>query len=153
LRQKSGEPLSAEEMADMAQAFDSHRRNDATCMVNEHTEVIINDATPDKMLLIEAATFQALEMARLANVPPYLVGVSTGAYSYQSSEQARHDLYTFGVKPYADCITQTLSGDNVLPRGTYVKFDSEEYLESMYDENAETEIDIDVPADARRNGA
>jgi hypothetical protein len=46
-----------------------------------------------------------------------------------------------------------LSGDNVLPRGTYVKFDSEEYLESMYDENAETEIDIDVPADARRNGA
>jgi len=153
LRQKSGEPLSAEEMADMAQAFDSHRRNDATCMVNEHTEVIINDATPDKMLLIEAATFQALEMARLANVPPYLVGVSTGAYSYQSSEQARHDLYTFGVKPYADCITQTLSGDNVLPRGTYVKFDSEEYLESIYDENAETEIDIDVPADARRNGA
>lgn len=153
LRQKSGEPLSAEEMADMAAAFDAHRRNDATCMVNEHTEVIINDATPDKMLLIEAATFQALEMARLANVPPYLVGVSTGAYSYQSSEQARHDLYTFGVKAYADCIAQTLSGDNVLPRGTYVEFNVDEYLEGMYLEEPETEIDIEEPADMRRNGA
>ena len=153
LRQKSGEPLSAEEMADMAAAFDAHRRNDATCMVNEHTEVIINDATPDKMLLIEAATFQALEMARLANVPPYLVGVSTGAYSYQSSEQARHDLYTFGVKAYADCIAQTLSGDNVLPRGTYVEFDVDEYLEGMYLEEPETEIDIEEPETMRSNGA
>jgi len=92
-------------------------------------------------------------MARLANVPPYLVGVSTGAYSYQSSEQARHDLYTFGVKAYADCIAQTLSGDNVLPRGTYVEFDVDEYLEGMYLEEPETEIDIEEPADMRRNGA
>jgi len=153
LRQKSGEPLSGEEMADMAAAFDAHRRNDATCMVNEHTDVIINDATPDKMLLIEAATFQALEMARLTNVPPYLVGVSTGAYSYQSSKQARHDLYTFGVKAYADCIAQTLSADNVLPRGTYVRFDVDSYLEEMYDTENENDLDIEIPQTARRNGA
>jgi hypothetical protein len=156
LRQKSGEPLSGTEMADMAAAFDAHRRNDATCMVNEHTEVIINDATPDKMLLIDAANFQALEMARLANVPPYLVGVSTGAYSYQSSEQARQDLYIFGVKPYADCIAQTLSGDNVLPRGTFVKFDVESYLGESFSgdlPDLEDADEMDIPTDARRNGA
>ena len=27
-----------------------------------------------------------------------------------------------------DCIAETLSGNNVLPQGTYVRFDTEEYL-------------------------
>ena len=80
------------------------------------------------MLLIESANYSALEAARLANVPPYLVGVSTGSYSYQSSQQARADLYIFGVKLYAEAIAATLSMDNVLPRGTYVEFDSTAYL-------------------------
>jgi hypothetical protein len=68
----------------------------------------------------------------LANVPPYLVGVATGAYSYQSSQQARADLYLFGVKLYADAISGALSMDNVLPRGTYVEFDADEYLEENF---------------------
>jgi len=90
------------------------------------------NSTPDKMLLIEASQYQALEMSRLANVPPYLVGVATGAYSYQSSQQARADLYLFGVKLYADAIAGALSMDNVLPRGTYVEFDADEYLEENF---------------------
>jgi hypothetical protein len=60
------------------------------------------------------------------------VGVATGAYSYQSSQQARADLYLFGVKLYADAIAGALSMDNVLPRGTYVEFDADEYLEENY---------------------
>ena len=66
-------------------------------------------------------------MARVCNVPPYLVGVSTGSYSYQSSDQARRDLWLFGTSVYAQCIEDTLSQQ--LPRGTYVEFDSESYLE------------------------
>jgi hypothetical protein len=38
----------------------------------------------------------------------------------------------FGVKLYADAIAGALSMDNVLPRGTYVEFDSKEYLEENY---------------------
>jgi hypothetical protein len=146
LRQVGGEPMSGQELADMAAAFDNARLSNSTSAVNEFVEVIPNTATPDKMLLIEAANYQALEMARLANIPPYLVGVSTGAYSYQSSEQARMDLYMFGAKIYADCIAETLSSDNVLPRGTYVKFDVDDYLgetlmpeetDVMYEENTQ----------------
>jgi phage portal protein BeeE len=97
------------------------------------------------MLLIDAANYQALECARLTNVPPYLVGVSTGSYSYQSSQQARADLYIFGVKAYAECIANTLSMDNVLPRGTMVKFDASEYLEENY--LADTMDKEDMPAE------
>jgi len=132
LKQTGGEPLSATELADLASAFNAARATNQTAALNEFLSYTETTATPDKMLLIDAANYQALECARLTNVPPYLVGVSTGSYSYQSSEQARAGLYIFGVKAYADCIAATLSQNNVLPRGTYVKFDADEYLIENY---------------------
>jgi phage portal protein BeeE len=132
LKQTGGEPLSATELADLASAFNAARATNQTAALTEFLSYTETTATPDKMLLIDAANYQALECARLTNVPPYLVGVSTGSYSYQSSEQARADLYIFGVKAYADCIAATLSQNNVLPRGTYVKFDADEYLIENY---------------------
>jgi hypothetical protein len=132
LKQTGGEPLSAQELADLASAFNAARATNQTAALNEYLTYTETNSTPDKMLLIEASQYQALEMSRLANVPPYLVGVATGAYSYQSSQQARADLYLFGVKLYADAIASALSMDNVLPRGTYVEFDADEYLEENF---------------------
>ena len=128
LKQTGGEPLSAQELADLASAFNAARATNQTAALNEFLSYTETTATPDKMLLIDAANYQALECARLTNCPPYLVGVSTGAYSYQSSEQARNDLYIFGVQAYAECISSTLSQNNVLPRGTFVEFDTEKFL-------------------------
>jgi len=128
LKQTGGEPLSASELADLASAFNAARATNQTAALNEFLSYTETTATPDKMLLIDAANYQALECARLTNVPPYLVGVSTGAYSYQSSEQARADLYIFGVQAYAECLASTLSQNNVLPRGTYVSFDTDDFL-------------------------
>ena len=128
LKQTGGEPLSAQELADLASAFNAARATNQTAALNEFLSYTETSATPDKMLLIDAANYQALECARLTNVPPYLVGVSTGAYSYQSSEQARADLYIFGVQAYASCIAATLSQNNVLPRGTYLEYDTEDFL-------------------------
>jgi len=48
--------------------------------------------------------------------------------TYQNAEQARQDLYLFGARIYMDVIEQTLSGDDVLPRGRYVEFDIEDYI-------------------------
>ena len=78
------------------------------------------------MLLIEAANYQALECARLCNIPPYLLGISTGSYAYTNSQSAKSDLWTFGLSMYAEAITSALSQQ--LPRGTYVEFDFENYL-------------------------
>jgi hypothetical protein len=131
LRQTGGEPMSPQELRDLAAAYDEARFASATSAVNEFVEVIPNMATPDKMLLIDAAEYQAKEIARIANVPAYLVSVSIGNYSYVSSAEASRDLYTFGVKPYIDCIQETLSANNVLPRGTVVRFDIESYLQEQ----------------------
>jgi phage portal protein BeeE len=132
LRQVGGEPMTGQELADLAAAFNAARATNQTAALNEFVEYKETSMTPDKMLLIDSANYSALEAARLANVPPYLVGVSTGSYSYQSSQQARADLYIFGVKLYAEAIAETLSMDNVLPRGTFVEFDPTEYLSENY---------------------
>jgi phage portal protein BeeE len=133
LRQtENSEPLDAQSLSDLAAQFNAARASNQTAALNQYLTYTETNATPDKMLLIEASQYQSLEMSRLANVPPYLVGVATGAYSYQSSQQARADLYLFGVKLYADAIAGALSMDNVLPRGTYVEFDADEYLEENF---------------------
>ena len=133
LRQtENSEPLSAQELSDLAAQFNAARATNQTAALNQYLTYTETSATPDKMLLIDSAQYSALEMARVANVPPYLVGVATGAYSYQSSQQARADAYLFGVKLYADAIVGALSMDNVLPRGTYVEFDADEYLEENF---------------------
>jgi hypothetical protein len=132
LRQTGGEPLSAQELADLAAAFNTARETNQTAALNEFVTYTETLTSPDKMLLIESANFSAMEMARLCNTPPYLLGLSVGSYSYQSSAESRMDLWTFGVRAYADCITGTLSQNNILPNGSYIEFDVEQYLTGEY---------------------
>ena len=145
LRQTGGEPLSAQELADLAAAFNAARETNQTAALNEYVSYTETQTSPDKMLLIDSAEFQAMEMARLCNIPPYLAGISVGSYSYQSSAESRMDLWTFGVRAYADCIAGTLSQNNILPNGTYVEFDVEQYLTGEYsmgeDRDTQTEIE------------
>ena len=145
LRQtENSEPLDAQSLSDLAAQFNAARASNQTAALNQYLTYTETNATPDKMLLIEASQYQSLEMSRLANVPPYLVGVATGAYSYQSSQQARADLYLFGVKLYADAIAGALSMDNVLPRGTYVEFDADEYLEENFMTDVMDRTDVNI---------
>jgi phage portal protein BeeE len=134
LKQTGGEPLSAQELADLSAAFNAARRENQTAALNEYLEYTETKALPDNMLMIESANYQALELCRTAGIPPYLAGVNIGSYSYQNARSAREDLYIFGARLYMECIAQTLSMNNVLPRGTYVRFEVEKYLAGMVDE-------------------
>ena len=103
-----------------------------TAALNEFLDYTETKALPDNMLMVESAEFQAKELCRLTNIPFYLAGVNIGSYQYTTSRGAREDLYLFGARQYLDCVSQTLSMNNVLPRGTYVEFDAEDYLSEEY---------------------
>jgi len=126
LKQTGGEPLSALELAALAEAFNQARATNQTAALNEYLSYTETSATPDKMLLIDAAEYQSKQIANLCNIPPYLLGISTGSYAYTNSEGAKSDLWTFGLSMYAQAITDALSQQ--LPRGTYVCWDTEDYL-------------------------
>ena len=129
LRQIGGEPLSATELAALAEAFNKARMTNQTAALNEFLTYTETTATPDKMLLIDAAEYQSKEIANLCNVPPYLLGISTGSYAYTNSAGAKSDLWTFGLSMYAEAIVSALSQQ--LPRGTYVCWDTDDFLETQ----------------------
>jgi phage portal protein BeeE len=141
LRQTGGEPLSAQELADLSAAFNAARRTNQTAALNEFLSYEPTNATPDRMLLIESAQFSALQMAQISQLPPYLLGVPTGSYAYTNSRESRWDTWLFGTKLWAECIASTLSSNQVLPVGTYVEFDTDEYLGDIDDADMER-VDI-----------
>ena len=147
LRQVGGEPLSAQELADLSAAFNAARAANQTAALNEFLTYEPTTATPDKMLLIESAQFSALQMAQICNIPPYLLGVPTGSYAYTNSKESRWDLWIYGTKMYAECIAGTLSGNNVLPNGTMVCFDTDDYLGEMEEAGANINVEdtMDMP--------
>ena len=67
------------------------------------------------------------------NIPFFLNGNSVGSYSYQSNQGARQDLYVFAARTYMSVIEQTMSMNSILPHGTCVKFDVDEYLSEIVD--------------------
>jgi hypothetical protein len=143
LRQTGGEPLSAQELADLAAAFNTARLTNQTAALNEFLTYEATTATPDKMMLIESSQFSALQMAQICNIPPYLLGVPTGSYAYTNSRESRVDLWLYGTKTYAECIASTLSSNSVLPVGTYVEFDFEEYLGEVEEANTNRNVDVE----------
>jgi hypothetical protein len=133
LRQTSGEPLSAQELSELAQSFEQARKSNQIAAINQFVEWHPTDVDASKMLLSEAAEFQSKEAARMCNIPFFLNGNSVGSYSYQSNQGARQDLYVFAARSYMSVIEQTMSMNSILPHGTCVKFDIDEYLSEIVD--------------------
>lgn len=128
LKQLSGEPLSSQELSEMAVNFNAARMNNQTAAISQDLSYTETAGTPDKMMLIGASDYTARDCVRLTNIPGYLAELETGSYSYQSGPQARADLYQFGARNYMEMIAQTLSMNNVTPQGQYIRFDVESYL-------------------------
>jgi Phage portal protein len=145
--QEGGEDLTAEELAEEAAKFTEARRLNTTASVNKYLRYREINANPDAMQLVQSRSYQALELARLGNVPPYLVGAPTGTgMTYQNAVQARGDLIDFGALPYIGCIEQTLGGPNVVPRGQAVRLDTNAWLRNPFlteDTTAESPTDLE----------
>ena len=132
LQQKDGEPMSGEELSELSAAWASARQERAVGALNQHVEWVEFKSNPSTLQLMEARQYAALELARVCQVPPWLVGLSVGGMTYQNSQQARTDLVLFGAKPFIDCIQETLSLDTVIPRGRHIEFDLDRYIEGAH---------------------
>jgi len=142
LQQRGGEPMSSEDLGELAGAWANARRQNSIGALNEFVEWHEFQSDPSKLQLVEAREYSALELARVANIPPYMVGIGTTGMTYNNAQQARQDLYLFGAKPFMDCIQETLSMNTILARGRHVKFDLESYLS---DSEIMPDIEVEPP--------
>jgi hypothetical protein len=129
LRQTEGEPYTSEELDELADEWHSRRLANVTAAIGTGIVYEEGSQNPERLQLMEARQHQALELARMMNVPPWVVGAPQGAaMTYQNAMTARLDLIDFGALPHVSVIEETLSGPNVTPRGSYVKLDTDAWL-------------------------
>lgn len=128
LQQRGGETMSGEELGELATAWAAARKVNAIGALNDYVQFVPFDNPSE--VVADQRRYQALEIARLCDVPAYLVSAPTegASMTYQNAQQAREDLYLFGTKALIDVLEQAFSMDNVLPRGRYVEFDVAAYL-------------------------
>jgi phage portal protein BeeE len=145
LQQRGGEPMSGEELGELAAAWANARRTNAIGALNEFVEWKEYSGDPSKLQLVEGRKYAALEMARLLDIPGYLLGIDQSGMTYQNAQQSRQDLILFGARPMLHAIQERLSMDDVLPRGRHCQFGIEEYLEDFMVESPETYREPEVP--------
>jgi hypothetical protein len=128
LQQKGGETMSGEELGDLATAWATARKANAIGALNDYVEFIPFDNPSE--VVADQRRYQALEMARLCDVPAYLVSAPTegASMTYQNAQQARQDLYLFGTRNLIDVLQSSFSMNQILPRNRFIEFDVDEYL-------------------------
>jgi phage portal protein BeeE len=128
LSQTGGEPLSTSELGELAEGWAAARELNSVAALNEFVQWNESGLNPSVMQLVEGRQHQAVELARLMSVPSYLVNADSGSsMTYQNALQAKEDLYDLGALPLIECIEQTLSRDDVTPRGRLVRLNSEQW--------------------------
>lgn len=144
LQQRGGEPMSGEELAEMAAAWAANRRTNAIGALNEHVTFESYDVDPSKLQLVEGREYQTKELSRLMDIPAYLLAIDQSGMTYANAQQARQDLILFGARPILHAIQERLSMDDVLPRGRHVEFALDEYVEEFGGPESE-DVEVMVP--------
>lgn len=133
LQQESGEEMDADELEEAADRWNVRRRVNSTGALGIGFKYHEGQQTPERLQLTQSRQHQALELSRLMNVPPWIVGAPTGSsMTYQNAMQARLDLIDFGALPQVTVLEQTLSGPNVVPTGRYVTVDTDAWLRNPF---------------------
>jgi hypothetical protein len=142
LQQVDGEDMSGDDLGSLASAWAAARKQNAIGALSRQVQFKEFSQNPQEVIA-DQRKYQSLEMARLCNIPAYMVSAPQegASMTYQNAEQARQDLYLFGARIYMDAIEQTLSGPQVLPKNRYVEFDIEEYIGSEDDSKPEESSD------------
>jgi hypothetical protein len=139
LQQRGGEPMSGEELGEMAAAWASNRRQNAIGALNEFVNFVSFDQDPSRLQLVEGREYQTKELSRLMDIPAYLLAIDQSGMTYSNAQQARQDLILFGARPILHAIEERLSMDDVLPRGRHTQFDLEEYV-GLYGEETHESV-------------
>ena len=130
LEQIEGEDLTPDELQARAVAFAAARNDSAIAATNRYFSYKESSMDPSRLQLVEGRSYQDVATARVCNVPAFIVNTAVpgDSMTYKTALTARLDLIDFGLQPYITCWEDTLSAENVTPRGTTVALDLEAFL-------------------------
>jgi HK97 family phage portal protein len=120
----NGADLDPKEVAGLLAAWKNARQNRATAYLTSTLEYQPTSFSPKDMMYDEAQQFLATEIARLCNIPAYMVSAeANNSMTYANVLDERKQFYALSVAPYVNAIQDRLSMDDITARGNAVRFD------------------------------
>ena len=125
---KSNMPLPKERVTALLDAWKSARQQRSTAFINDTIDFEKIGFNPAELTLNEARQYMATEIARLMNIPEwYVAGNSSGSMTYSNVTTERRALVDFSLRPIMTAIEQRLSDIDITPRGSFVRFDLDDF--------------------------
>ena len=120
----NGADLDPKEIQGLLAAWKNARQNRATAYLTSTLEYTPSSFSPKDMMYDEAQQFLATEIARLCNIPAYLLSAeANNSMTYANVLDERKQFFSFSVAPYVNAISHRLSMDDITARGNSVRFD------------------------------
>jgi HK97 family phage portal protein len=129
--QNVGHELGPDEAADVVQAFQLARRENAIAFL-QNVEYTRADLNPQDLQLVEARAHADTAIARLFSVPVSMIGASptgnSGSLLYANVSQNMAQFVQTACAPYINAIERTLSLDSITAAGQQIRFDVQAFL-------------------------
>lgn len=131
LHQTTDVPMPSEERDAMIEAWASARRgkNGGVAYTNHAVEVREHGAAAEH-LLIEGRNAAAVDVARNAGIPAAMIDATpnSATLTYETTAGRNVELVDYGLAPYMSAISARLGMDDMVPAGTRIAFDTEEFV-------------------------
>jgi HK97 family phage portal protein len=120
----NGADLDPKEIQGLLAAWKNARQNRATAYLTSTLEYTPSSFSPKDMMYDSAQQFLSTEIARLCNIPAYLLSAEmNNSMTYANVLDERKQFFSFSVAPYVNAISHRLSMDDITARGNSVRFD------------------------------
>lgn len=135
----SGFDLSEDQIISSLTAWKQARKTKSTAYLNSNFEYQTVGFSSRETQLVEARQHISSEIARLMNVPAYVVGADQMAnMTYSNAVDVRKDLVNNTLRGYISAIEDRLNMPDITAAGTFVRFSLDDYLR----EDAKTRTEI-----------
>lgn len=135
----TGFDLTEDQIISSLTAWKQARKTKSTAYLNSNFEYQVVGFDSKQMQLVEARSHISSEIARLMNVPAYVVGADQQAnMTYSNAVDTRKDLVNNTLRGYIAAIEDRLNMADITAQGSFVRFDLDDYLR----EDAKTRTEI-----------
>lgn len=119
----TGADLPPTEVSGLLAAWKRSRQNNSTAYLTSTLEFQSTQFSPKEMMYTEAIQGLSTELARVMNVPAYLLSSEMNqSMTYSNIQDERKQFFAMSIEPYIQAIQSRLSMDDISTAGHEVRF-------------------------------
>jgi HK97 family phage portal protein len=119
----SGADLPESVVQGLLASWKAARASRSTAYLTSTLEYVTTQFSPKEMMYTEAIQSQSTEIARLMNVPAYMLSADANAsMTYQNILDARKEFFAYTLAPYVCAVEDRLSMNDITANGNMVRF-------------------------------